>query len=140
MKAGKTILSIVTLTALFFIQSCQKETKKTETINEEIATAPNSGAAAGATLTAPQVYGVWHAGKDQCIWGSVRDTNEFRTNNYWIIDRGDGTGRASVSCATDSSSTAPNSATGFAASALITSATTQNADAITDSKHFIKLV
>ena len=90
MKAGKTILSVITLTTLFFIQSCQKETKNTETISEEIATAPNSGAAAGATLTAPQVYGVWHAGKDQCIWGSIRDTNEFRTNNYWIIDRGDG--------------------------------------------------
>jgi hypothetical protein len=30
MKAGKTILSVITLTALFFIQSCQKETKKTE--------------------------------------------------------------------------------------------------------------
>src|SRR6186713_2985428 len=83
MKAGKTILSVITLTTLFFIQSCQKETKKTETINEEIATAPNSGAETGAALTAPQVYGVWHAGKDQCIWGSIRDTNEFRTNNYW---------------------------------------------------------
>ena len=96
MKAGKTILSVITLTALFFIQSCQKETKKAETSNEEIATAPNNGTAAGTTITPPQVYGVWHAGNDQCIWGTVRDTVEFRSKNNWLIDRGDGTKRPSV--------------------------------------------
>ena len=96
MKAGKIILSVITLTALFFIQSCQKETKKAETISGEIATAPNSGAETGAALTAPQVYGVWHAGNDQCIWGTARDTNEFRAKNYWLINRGDITGKPSV--------------------------------------------
>jgi len=90
MKAGKTILSVTILTALFFVQSCQKETKKTETINEEIATAPNNGAAAGAALTTPQVYGVWHAGNDQCIWGTVRSVTEFDSKNHWLIDRGNG--------------------------------------------------
>ncbi len=90
MKAGKTILSVTILIALFFVQSCQKETKKTETINEEIATAPNKGAAAGAALTAPQVYGVWHAGNDQCIWGTVRSVTEFDSKNHWLIDRGNG--------------------------------------------------
>lgn len=96
MKARKIILSTITLTVLFFIQSCQKETEKTGTINEEIATAPNNGAAALTALTAPQVYGVWHAGNDQCIWGTVRDTVEFKSKNNWLIDRGDGTGRPSV--------------------------------------------
>jgi hypothetical protein len=37
-----------------------------------------------------QVYGVWHAGNDACIWGSVRDLTEFDQKNHWIIDRGDG--------------------------------------------------
>ncbi|HJS53432.1 MAG TPA: hypothetical protein VJ765_02780 [Chitinophagaceae bacterium] len=96
MNAGKTILSIITFTSLFFIQSCQKETRKTETINEEIAAAPNTGAAVGTTVTPPQVYGVWHAGNDFCIWGTVRTVTEFDSKNHWLIDRGDGTGRPSV--------------------------------------------
>lgn len=36
------------------------------------------------------IYGVWHAGNDYCIWGSVRDINEFHTENEWLVDRGDG--------------------------------------------------
>jgi hypothetical protein len=47
-----------------FIQACQKETRKTETINEEIATAPNIGAAVGTTVTPIQIYGAWHAGSE----------------------------------------------------------------------------
>ena len=90
MKAGKTILSAITVATLFFIQSCQKETKKTETLNEEIATAPNNNAAVGTTATPPQVYGVWHAGNDFCIWGTVRTVSEFDSKNHWLIDRGNG--------------------------------------------------
>jgi hypothetical protein len=37
-----------------------------------------------------QVYGVWHAGDDACIWGGVRDLSEFDAKNHWIVDRGDG--------------------------------------------------
>ena len=37
-----------------------------------------------------QVYGVWHAGNDAYIWGTVRDLTEFDQKNHWIIDRGDG--------------------------------------------------
>src|SRR6476660_1151062 len=37
-----------------------------------------------------QVYGVWHAGNDACIWASVRNLTEFDQKNHWIIDRGDG--------------------------------------------------
>ncbi len=37
-----------------------------------------------------QVYGVWHAGNDACIWGAIRDLTEFDQQNHWIIDRGDG--------------------------------------------------
>lgn len=90
MKAGKAILSAITLATLFFIQSCQKETKKTESLNEEIATAPNINAAVGETVTPPQVYGVWHAGNDFCIWGAVRTVTEFDQKNHWLIDRGNG--------------------------------------------------
>src|SRR4030095_2510380 len=90
MKTGKTILSAITLIILFFIQSCQKETKKAGTINEEIATAPNINAAVGETVTPPQVYGVWHAGNDFCIWGKVRTVTEFDSKNHWLIDRGNG--------------------------------------------------
>ena len=37
-----------------------------------------------------QVYGVWHASSDYCIWGSVRTVTEFDSKNHWLIDRGDG--------------------------------------------------
>ena len=90
MKAGKITLSAFTLAILFLIQACRKETKKTETINEEIATAPNMGAAVGATVTPIQVYGAWHAGNDLCIWGTARTTSEFDSKNHWLIDRGNG--------------------------------------------------
>jgi len=90
MKAGKITLSAFTLAILFLIQACRKETKKTETINEEIATAPNMGAAVGATVTPIQVYGAWHAGNDLCIWGTTRTISEFDSKNHWLIDRGNG--------------------------------------------------
>jgi hypothetical protein len=90
MKAGNTILSAITFTVLFFVQSCQKETKKPEPVNEEIATSPNINAAVAETVTPPQVYGVWHAGNDFCIWGSVRTVAEFDSKNHWLIDRGNG--------------------------------------------------
>lgn len=46
----------------------------------------------GLTLHATpiQVYGVWHAGNDACIWGTVRSITEFDQKNHWIVDRGDG--------------------------------------------------
>src|SRR5262245_23000453 len=92
MKAGKTILSATILVALLFIQSCQKETKKTETTGvEEISTGPNTGGGAlAATATQIDVYGVWHAGNDFCIWGTPRSASEFDTKNHWLIDRGNG--------------------------------------------------
>src|SRR5215468_4318518 len=37
-----------------------------------------------------QVYGIWHAGNDACIWGTARTVTEFDQKNHWIIDRGDG--------------------------------------------------
>lgn len=40
--------------------------------------------------TPVQVYGVWHAGNDACIWGTARNLTEFDQKNHWIIDRGDG--------------------------------------------------
>src|SRR3989442_35022 len=61
-----------------------------------VATVVLSGLSTNAadTLAAPptpiQVYGVWHAGSDYCVWGSVRNTTEFDQTNHWLIDRGDG--------------------------------------------------
>ena len=49
-----------------------------------------------ATTTPISVYGVWHAGNDYCIWGSVRTLAEFDQKNKWLIDRGDGSGLPSV--------------------------------------------
>jgi len=43
-----------------------------------------------AQATPLQIYGVWHAGNDACIWGTVRTETEFDQKNHWIIDRGDG--------------------------------------------------
>ena len=37
-----------------------------------------------------QIYGVWHAGNDACIWGGIRSITEFDQKNRWIIDRGGG--------------------------------------------------
>lgn len=45
---------------------------------------------AGAAVTPLQVYGSWHCGNDACIWGAVRDVNEFDQKNHWLVDRGDG--------------------------------------------------
>ncbi len=49
-----------------------------------------SGDVKAQTVTPIQIYGVWHAGNDYCVWGSVRDTVEFDQKNHWLIDRGDG--------------------------------------------------
>jgi hypothetical protein len=55
-----------------------------------IVTASSSLANLPANATPIQIYGVWHAGNDACIWGSVRNLTEFDQKNHWIIDRGDG--------------------------------------------------
>src|SRR6266571_1595633 len=43
-----------------------------------------------------QIYGSWHCGNDFCTWASVRDMTDFDFKNHWLIDRGDGSGLASV--------------------------------------------
>lgn len=85
MKAGKIILSAIVL----FTFSCTKEIKR-QPVTEEISTAANISAAVGETVTPLQIYGVWHAGNDFCIWGSVRTVTEFDQKNHWLVDRGDG--------------------------------------------------
>ena len=93
MKAGKIILSIVTLTALFFSQSCQKGIKPAP-IAEELQSKPPAPPPppppTGDTKTPIQVYGAWHAGNDFCTWTTVRDVTEFDSKNHWLIDRGNG--------------------------------------------------
>jgi len=46
-----------------------------------------------------QIYGAWHCGNDFCTWATVRDMTDFDTKNHWMIDRGDGSGLASVNLA-----------------------------------------
>src|SRR5205823_7381849 len=43
-----------------------------------------------------QIYGSWHCGNDYCTWASVRNMTDFDTKNHWLVDRGDGSGLASV--------------------------------------------
>src|SRR5216684_142415 len=43
-----------------------------------------------------QIYGSWHCGNDFCTWATVRDMTDFDFKNHWLIDRGDGSGLASV--------------------------------------------
>ena len=93
MKAGKIILSVITLTTLFFIQSCQKGIK-TEPLVEELQSKPPPPPPppppTGDIKTPIQVYGAWHAGNDFCTWSTIRNMTDFDTKNHWLIDRGDG--------------------------------------------------
>lgn len=43
-----------------------------------------------------QIYGAWHCSNDYCTWSTVRNMTDFDTANHWMIDRGDGSGLASV--------------------------------------------
>lgn len=94
MKAAKFILAIIALAGLFFIDSCRKTAKETSVV-DEIAK-PSKIGEAGLAGTPIQVYGVWHAGNDYCVWGSQRTFPDFDTKNHWLIDRGDGSGLPSV--------------------------------------------
>jgi len=90
MKAGKTILSVITLTALFFSQSCQKGIKSAPLAEELQSKPPPPPPPTGETKTPIQIYGAWCAGDDFCIWGTERTEQEFDSKNHWLIDRGDG--------------------------------------------------
>ena len=43
-----------------------------------------------------EIYGAWLCSNDGCTWKKVRDMTEFDQKNHWMIDRGDGSGLASV--------------------------------------------
>ncbi len=43
-----------------------------------------------------EIYGAWHCSNDACAWKTVRDMTGFDAANHWMIDRGDGSGLASV--------------------------------------------
>jgi hypothetical protein len=94
MKAAKFVLAITAMAGLFFIDSCRKTAKETSVV-DEIAK-PSKIDEAGLAATPIQVYGVWHAGNDYCIWGTQRTISEFDSKNHWLIDRGDGSGLPSV--------------------------------------------
>jgi len=90
MKTGTQLLAAILFAGLNFLQGCQKETKQPVITEGEIATSANTIAVTGSTVTPLQVYGVWHAGNDYCIWGTARTETEFDSKNHWLIDRGDG--------------------------------------------------
>src|SRR6185503_13391769 len=87
------------LAAILFIilvsLSCQKGIKD-EPLAEETQTGKPPPPPPPGETTPLQVYGVWHAGNDFCIWGAVRTVTEFDQKNHWLIDRGDGSGKPSV--------------------------------------------
>src|SRR5690349_23007599 len=64
------------------------------------ATATPSGPTPTPSPSQPiSVYGVWHCSNDYCIWGAPRNTTpggDFDSQNHWVIDRGDGSGKPSV--------------------------------------------
>ena len=77
----------------FFIFSLLQGCKKNETANEdnEMKSAVNYTILALAESPRPlQVYGVWHAGNDYCIWGTERTVAEFESKNSWLINGNNG--------------------------------------------------
>ena len=91
MKAGKTILLIITLTTLFFIQSCQKGIKPEPLVEESQSKPPPPPPPPPTGEPTPiQIYGAWHAGNDYCRWATARTVEEFDSKNRWLIDRGNG--------------------------------------------------
>src|SRR5579863_10660178 len=61
-----------------------------------VATVAVSVAASADAQSSIQVYGAWHCGNDYCTWATIRNMTDFDTANHWMIDRGDGSGLASV--------------------------------------------
>jgi len=94
MKESKFMLVAMALAGIFIIDSCRKTAKPTLANEEKATSSIITEAAVGATPL--QVYGVWVAGNDYCVWGNERSVSEFDSKNHWLIDRGDGSGLPSV--------------------------------------------
>src|SRR4051794_24288403 len=84
------LLGTVFLAGFFVYYGCQKK------IDTSSAKSGSKHSDAVLALTPIQVYGVWHAGNDECTWATVRTVTEFDSKNHWLIDRGDGSGKPSV--------------------------------------------
>ncbi len=82
----------ISLIFLLGLMACDRSSQKQEVTQEIAARGPKKPPPPPPEVdpTPVEVYGVWHAGNDYCIWGNVRDLNEFDSQNHWIIDRGDG--------------------------------------------------
>ena len=92
MKRNLLLVPVTLFLAGFFVYyGCQK---KITSSSAEQNSASSGDAVAAATPV--QVYGVWHAGNDACTWATVRTVAEFDSQNHWLIDRGDGSGKPSV--------------------------------------------
>jgi hypothetical protein len=86
MKQGNQLITVIFFAALNFLPACQKEVKQSARHID----AANDISAITAATTPIDVYGVWVAGNDYCIWGTARTESEFDSKNHWLIDRGDG--------------------------------------------------
>ncbi len=88
MQTKNILHATIFFACLSIFQSCQKESKN-KNLTEELASSRNVSVLVAGTVTPVQVYGVWHAGNDYCIWGTARTVTEFDNKNHWLIDRGD---------------------------------------------------
>ncbi|HSO85785.1 MAG TPA: hypothetical protein VLQ91_04485 [Draconibacterium sp.] len=90
MKSIQIFKSILLL-ILLLVAGCEKNDLITEDPILKAKTIPKPPYMLADTITNLQIYGVWHAGKDYCTWGTTRTISEFDSENHWIINRGDGT-------------------------------------------------
>ena len=89
MKWNKFSPIVFCLFLLSFSQGCKKSVSENGK-GELISAANISSPALDAVPTPIQVYGVWHAGNDYCIWGTVRTIEEFNSKNQWIFTGANG--------------------------------------------------
>jgi hypothetical protein len=89
MKKNVYLLIALSFFLVSFLQGCKKTVS--DNGKQELMSAANiSSPALDATPTPIQVYGVWHAGNDYCIWGTERTVTEFNSKNPWIFSGANG--------------------------------------------------
>lgn len=89
-------LTVLVAVAVLILSSCEKSPNPVKAPVPDQRGESSLANVAATTATSIQVYGVWHAGNDYCVWGSVRNMTDFDQKNHWLVDRGDGSGLPSV--------------------------------------------
>jgi hypothetical protein len=83
MKKQYLLASAIGLTVFLFLLGCQKNLPVNDVDNNK--TAEVTPLSLYSIPTPLQVYGVWHAGNDYCIWGTDRNITEFDSKNGWLV-------------------------------------------------------